>query len=256
MIELKALSNAYESPDGTSRPVLSHVDLTLGPGEFAIVIGPNGCGKSTLLNAISGRVEVQKGSILIDGKDMTRVSECRRAAYIGKVVQNPAHGTAPSLTVGENMRLAALRGHRRGFAVGLRPAERAEFGDRLRTCGMGLEDRLDQLSGTLSGGQRQALALILATLETPRVLLLDEHTAALDPKAADQVARLTESLVASHQLTTLMVTHSMAQAASMGSRLLIMHHGRIQTDLPQGSLSAADLVDRLHALYQAEVGHP
>jgi putative ABC transport system ATP-binding protein len=255
MLELTGVTKQFDNPDGTKSQVLQGIDLQLGTGEFAIIIGPNGCGKSTLLNAIAGRIDGVQGSIRVDGVEIAQMPEHRRAALIGRVVQNPSLGTCPSLTIAENMRLADLRGQRRHLRLGLK-SERPGYAELLKRCEMGLEDRLNQLSGTLSGGQRQALALVLATMRRPKLLLLDEHTAALDPRASEQVARMTTEIIREEKLCALMVTHSMHQAVEMGDRTLIMHEGRIAEDLrgPQRvRLAAEDLVERLNDLYRLEL---
>lgn len=256
MIELINIQKRFENPDGTISTVLRGIDLRLEPGEFAIVIGANGCGKSTLLNAIAGRIDGVTGIMRVDGKDIGKLAEHQRAAFTGRVVQNPSLGTSPTLTIAENMRLADLRGKRRHLKLGLGTSEKTRYGDLLKRCEMGLEDRLNQLTGVLSGGQRQALALILATMQRPKILLLDEHTAALDPRAAEKVAQMTTEIIREDKLTAMMVTHSMNQAATMGDRTLIMQSGRIVEDLSgsaRAMVSADDLVHKLNRLYHEEL---
>jgi putative ABC transport system ATP-binding protein len=199
-------------------------------GEFVTIIGTNGSGKSTLLNAVAGVFFLDSGKVAIAGQDVTRWPEHRRASLIGRVFQNPFTGTAPGMSIAENIALAALRGRFRGMGWALRGKLLDEVRARVRTLNLGLEDRLDNPIGTLSGGQRQALTLLMATWLKPRLLLLDEHTAALDPKSADQVVRLSEEIISREKLTTLMVTHSMQQAAHLGDRLIMMHRGRITQD--------------------------
>jgi putative ABC transport system ATP-binding protein len=196
-----------------------------------VVIGGNGSGKSTLLNAVAGTFLLDSGTVQIDGVDVSGWAEHRRASLIGRVFQNPFTGTAPGMSIAENMAMAALRGKRRGLGWALNREVVGRIRDSIRPLGMGLEDRLDAPIGTLSGGQRQALTLLMATWLKPRLLLLDEHTAALDPKSADQVVRLSEEIISRDKLTTLMVTHSMHQAAHLGDRLIMMHRGRIIHDL-------------------------
>jgi putative ABC transport system ATP-binding protein len=209
---------------------LDDVSLEIATHEFIIVIGTNGSGKSTLLNAIAGTIFPDAGRITIDGVDVTRMDAHRRARFIGRVFQNPFSGTAPTMTVGENLRLASLRGARKGLRLGLGRDELGRIRERASELGMGLEDRIDTPMGLLSGGQRQALTLLMATLREPRILLLDEHTAALDPKSAEQVMELTNAIIARHKLTALMVTHDMAEAVGYGSRLVMMHAGTIHVD--------------------------
>jgi len=218
---------------GTSNEVraLRGVSLELEEGSFLIVIGTNGSGKSTLLNAVAGSFQPDSGEIELAGQAMTNWPEHRRAVSIGRVFQNPFSGTAPSMSIAENLALAARRGIRRGLGPNLSSSLKSEIGDRVRTLEMGLEDRLENPIGTLSGGQRQALTLLMASWIKPDLLLLDEHTAALDPKSADQVIRVTHEIVQRDRLTTMMVTHSMQQAVSLGDRIIMMHKGRILHDL-------------------------
>ena len=214
---------------GTPNEVLAlrGVDLVIPDGCFAAIIGTNGSGKSTLLNAVAGTFEIDEGAVEIDGRDITRWPEYRRAKWIGRVFQNPFAGTAAKMTIAENLALALRRGMVRGLGCALSRKVRQEMADRVRTLGMGLEDRLDNPIGTLSGGQRQALTLLMATWLKPRLLLLDEHTAALDPKSAAQVAELTREIVRRDKLTALMVTHSMAQAVQLPDCIVMMHKGQI-----------------------------
>lgn len=206
---------------------LQGIDLHLAPGEFVTVVGSNGAGKSTLLNSIAGVITPDRGRILLEGVDITRQSEVERARRIGRVLQNPLAGTAPSLTVAENLSLALARGRKRGLRWALNAARRRQFAEELAQLGLGLERRLDDRVGLLSGGQRQALSLLMATLQRPDILLLDEHTAALDPRAASLIADLTNRWVRQHRLTTLMITHNLEQAIRLGDRLIMMHEGRI-----------------------------
>jgi putative tryptophan/tyrosine transport system ATP-binding protein len=232
---------------------LQGVDLRIEPGSFVIVIGTNGSGKSTLLNAVAGSFFVDSGRLKLNGQDVTRWPEHRRAKFIGRVFQNPFTGTAPSMTIAENLSLAAKRGRTRGLGWAL--SARDTLRDRVRSMGLGLEDRLDNAIGSLSGGQRQSLTLLMAGLLKPDLLLLDEHTAALDPKSADQVIRLTEDMIRRDSLTTMMVTHSMHQAAYLGDRLIMMVKGRIACDI-QGvekqRLKPEDLLARFEDLRREE----
>jgi putative ABC transport system ATP-binding protein len=251
MLELQNLSKTFYA--GTSNEVrsLRGVSLSLKTGSFVNIIGTNGSGKSTLLNAVAGTFFVDSGKILMDGDDMTRRSEYQRASRIGRVFQNPFAGSAPSMTVAENVALASRRGLSRGLGWSMSPKLRHEIADRLSSLKMGLENRLDNPIGSLSDGQRQAITLLMATWVRPDLLLLDEHTAALDPKSADQVIRLTHEIVTRDKLTTLMVTHSMQQAVSLGDRIIMMHAGHIVADLSgaeKASCRPGDLLARFDAL--------
>lgn len=222
---------------------------------MVMVVGTNGSGKSTLLNAVAGTFAVDGGSIRIGGRDVTRWPEHRRAKYIGRVFQNPFTGTAPNLSIAENLALAAKRGMPRGIGWALPGALRNEMRGAVARLNMGLEHRLDNLIGSLSGGQRQALTLLMATWRKPELLLLDEHTAALDPRSADQVVALTEHVVGRDKLTTLMVTHSMHQATSLGDRLIMMHRGRVIHDFrgaEKRRLRIADLMSRFEEVRRSE----
>src|SRR5215471_10056821 len=218
MLDIRNIYKTFNAGTANEVRALRGVTLTVDPGSFVIIIGTNGSGKSTLQTAIAGGFPLDSGSLSIDGVDVTSWPEHRRAAFIGRVFQNPFSGTAPSMSIAENFALAARRGRRRGLGWALPRSLRRELAERVCTLRMGLEDRLDTAIGTLSGGQRQALTLLMATWLRPQLLLLDEHTAALDPKSADQVINLTESIVTRDQLTTLMVTHSMQQAVNLGDR--------------------------------------
>ena len=231
MLEVENIYKTFHR--GTSNEVraLQGVDFVLDKGSFVIIIGTNGSGKSTLLNAVAGAFYVDAGTIRLADKNVTRWPEHRRAQLIGRVFQNPFSGTAPSMTIAENLTLAAKRGLTRGFGWALPAKLTRRFSERVSQLNMGLEKRLDNPIGTLSGGQRQALTLLMATWLQPELLLLDEHTAALDPKSADQVIHLTQEIVSKQKLTTLMVTHSMHQAVNLGDRLIMMHRGKILHDL-------------------------
>ena len=230
MIRLREVEKTFHLGTINAVRALRGVSLDLADGSFVVVVGTNGSGKSTLLNALAGSFALDAGAIEVDGTDVTRWPEHRRARLIGRVFQNPFSGTAPAMSIAENFALAMRRGRRRGLGWALPRALRAELAERVRTLKMGLEERLDSAIGTLSGGQRQALTLLMATWLRPRLLLLDEHTAALDPKSADQVIRLTEAIVTRDRLTTLMVTHSMQQAVNLGDRLVMMHRGGVLYD--------------------------
>ncbi|WP_166984303.1 ABC transporter ATP-binding protein [Paramicrobacterium fandaimingii] len=227
MLVIDSLTKTFFPGSVNERRALADVSLRLEEGDFVTVIGSNGAGKSTLLNAVSGRYTVDGGSIAIDEKKVNRLKEHQRARYIGRVFQDPMAGTAPNLTIEQNLALAVRRGKSRGLGFALGTKQREHFRTELRTLELGLEDRLSAKVGLLSGGQRQALSLLMAGFTNPRILLLDEHTAALDPQRAALVAGLTERIVAQGKLTTLMVTHNMEQALSLGTRLVMMHEGRI-----------------------------
>lgn len=227
MLEIRNLQKTFFAGTPNAVRALQGIDLDLPEGCFAAIIGTNGSGKSTLLNAVAGSFLPDQGAVRIAGTDITRWAEYRRAQYVGRVFQNPFAGTAAGMTIAENIGLAMRRGHARGLRAVLTRRVRDAMADRVRTLGMGLEDRLDNPIGTLSGGQRQALTLLMATWLKPRLLLLDEHTAALDPKSAAQVAQLTREIIEREHLTALMVTHSMQQAVQLPSRIIMMHQGRI-----------------------------
>lgn len=227
MLEVRGLRKTFYPDTPNEVCALAGIDLDVREGTFAAIIGTNGSGKSTLLNAVAGTFEPDAGTIRLGDCDITRWPEYRRAGLIGRVFQNPFAGTAAEMTIAENIALAMRRGRRRGLGMALGRASRDEIGDRVRTLGLGLEDRLDNPIGTLSGGQRQALTLLMATWLRPGLLLLDEHTAALDPKSAAQVAELTLAIIRREKLTALMVTHSMQQAVQLPDRIVMMHKGRI-----------------------------
>jgi putative ABC transport system ATP-binding protein len=255
VLQLREVRKTFFAGTPNEVRALRGVTLQIEEGSFVIVIGTNGSGKSTLLNAVAGSFFLDRGSISIAGRDITRWPEHRRAAMIGRVFQNPFSGTAPSMTVAENLALAARRGLPRGLGPILPARIDRELRDRVATLNMGLESRMHNPIGTLSGGQRQALTLLMATWRRPDLLLLDVHTAALDPKSADQIVRLTEEVVSRHQLTTLMVTHSMQQAATLGDRIVMMNQGSVHADLAgahRRHLRAEDLIRRFEELRRDE----
>jgi putative ABC transport system ATP-binding protein len=246
MLEIRRARKTFNPGTPNEVRALEGIDLAVPAGQFVVIIGTNGSGKSTLLNAVAGTFLLDAGSLAVDGHVVTRWSEHRRASLIGRVFQNPFSGTAPRMSIAENLAMAAQRGKRRGLGWALRGRVMAEMKQRVRALNMGLEDRLDHPIGTLSGGQRQALTLLMATWLKPRLLLLDEHTAALDPKSADQVVRLSDDIISRDKLTTLMVTHSMQQAAHLGDRLIMMHQGRVIRDFcgaEKRRLRSADLLE-------------
>ena len=228
MLELKHISKTFFPGTVNAKTALDDLSLTLHDGDFVTVIGGNGAGKSTMLNAVAGTLTVDSGSILLDGEDITRKPEHRRAADLGRVFQDPMMGTAGDMWIEENLALAARRGT---FKWGISRAEREEYRALLAPLGLGLEDRLTTKVGLLSGGQRQALTLLMASLKKPKLLLLDEHTAALDPKTAAKVLELSDRIVAENGLTTMMVTHNMKDAIAHGNRLIMMDAGRVVLDI-------------------------
>ena len=231
MLEVREIYKTFNAGTVNEKRAINGVSLTLADGDFVTVIGGNGAGKSTLLNLVAGVYGVDGGSILIDGNDVTRLPEYRRAQYIGRVFQDPMMGTAASMQIEENLALAARRGQTRTLRAWITKAEREQYRELLKILDLGLEDRLTSKVGLLSGGQRQALTLLMATLKKPRLLLLDEHTAALDPKTAAKVLDTTEKIVQRDQLTTLMITHNMRDAIAHGNRLVMMYDGRIVIDI-------------------------
>ena len=231
MLELRNICKTFNPGTVNEKVALNGLSLRLEEGEFVTVIGGNGAGKSTMLNAVAGTFPLDAGQILIDGVDVTRLPEHRRARYIGRVFQDPMMGTAPTMQIEENLALAARRGQRRGLGWGITKAERAKYRDLLADLDLGLEDRLTSKVGLLSGGQRQALTLLMASLKRPKLLLLDEHTAALDPKTAAKVLDATERIVGRDHLTTLMITHNMKDAIVHGNRLIMMYDGKIVIDV-------------------------
>ena len=231
MLELKNIYKTFNPGTVNEKRALQGLNLSLADGDFVTVIGGNGAGKSTMLNIISGAYTVDEGSISIGGVDVTRLPEYKRAPYIGRVFQDPMMGTAATMQIEENLALAARRGQRRGLRTGISRAEREQYRELLKILDLGLEDRLTSKVGLLSGGQRQALTLLMATLKKPQLLLLDEHTAALDPKTAAKVLSATEQIVRRDNLTTLMITHNMRDAIAHGNRLVMLYDGRVVVDV-------------------------
>ena len=231
MLDLINLRKTFNAKTVNEKVALNGVNLHLNDGDFVTVIGGNGAGKSTTLNAIAGVWPIDEGQILIDGQDVTGLSEHRRAGLLGRVFQDPMTGTAATMQIEENLALAARRGQKRTLRVGITRAEREGYREKLKTLGLGLEDRMTTKVGLLSGGQRQALTLLMATLKKPKLLLLDEHTAALDPRTAEKVLQLSRQIIAENHLMTMMVTHNMRDAIAYGNRLIMMHEGRIILDI-------------------------
>lgn len=231
MLEIQNIHKTFNPGTINEKVALNGVNLNLNPGDFVTIIGGNGAGKSTTLNAIAGVWSVDEGKIIIDGVDITKLSEHKRALYLGRVFQDPMTGTAATMSIEENMAIAARRGERRGLGWGITKKERERYKEALKELDLGLEDRLSSKVGLLSGGQRQAITLLMASLKKPKLLLLDEHTAALDPGTAEKVLNLTKRIVEEHQLTCLMITHNMQSAINLGNRILMMDSGNIVLDI-------------------------
>lgn len=247
MLEIKNVSKTFNPNTVNEKLALDDMSITLNEGDFVTVIGGNGAGKSTMLNMVAGVYPVDSGQILIDGIDVTKLPEYKRAKFLGRVFQDPMTGTAADMQIDENLALAARRGKTRTLRSGITSKEKAQYKEVLKMLDLGLEDRLTSKVGLLSGGQRQALTLLMATLKKPKVLLLDEHTAALDPKTAKKVLDITEDIVAKNNLTTIMITHNMADAIRVGNRLIMMSNGNIIFDVSgeeKKKLTTADLLQK------------
>lgn len=247
MLDLKGIRKTFNPGSITEKKALQGIDLHLNDGDFVTIIGGNGAGKSTLLNAIAGVWPIDEGSIHIDGQDVTAVPEHKRASLLGRVFQDPMTGTAANMQIEENLALAARRGKKRGLGWEVTKAERAHYHDMLISLDLGLEDRLSAKVGLLSGGQRQALTLMMATMVKPKLLLLDEHTAALDPKTAAKVLEITDKVINENKLTALMITHNMNDAIKHGNRLIMMNEGRIVYDVSgeeKKNLTVEDLMKK------------
>ncbi|WP_040951970.1 ABC transporter ATP-binding protein [Gorillibacterium massiliense] len=254
MLQLTHVSKLFNPGTTDEKVALMDINLHLEPGDFVTVIGSNGAGKSTLMNIISGGMKPDAGKVLIDGSEVQNLPEFRRSRWIGRVFQDPMAGTAPRMTIEENLAMAYNRGKKRGLRFGVNAAKRSMFREQLSRLGIGLENRLRAKVGLLSGGERQALSLLMATFTEPQILLLDEHTAALDPARAELITRLTEEIIRELSLTTLMVTHNMEQAIRLGNRLIMMDKGRIVLDIPRERKQ--DLtVERLLGEFEQISGH-
>lgn len=254
MLKMEHVYKTFFPGTINEKKALVDLNLELEDGDFVTMIGGNGAGKSTTLNAVAGVWPIDKGRILIDGIEVTRQPEHKRAKYIGRVFQDPMMGTAANMQIEENLALAARRGKKRTLRWGVTKAEREEYHEKLKSFGLGLEDRMTAKVGLLSGGQRQALTLLMATLKKPKLLLLDEHTAALDPKTAEKVLGLTRTIVERDALTTLMITHNMRDALRFGNRLIMMHEGRILIDVRGGEKQKLTIRDLLEMFEQASGG--
>ena len=253
MLEIKNISKTFNAGTVNEKTALNGVSLHLADGDFVTVIGGNGAGKSTLLNAVAGTWFVDSGSISIDGTDVTHLSEHKRARFIGRVFQDPMMGTAATMQIEENLALAQRRGKSRTLRTGITSAERESYKELLKTLGLGLEERLTAKVGLLSGGQRQALTLLMATLQKPKLLLLDEHTAALDPKTAAKVLSATQTIVERDHLTTLMIAHNMRDAIAYGNRLIMMYEGRVAVDV-SGEAKKKLTVEDLMQMFEKAAG--
>ena len=247
MLELRNVTKVFNPGTVNEKLALDNFSLTLEDGDFVTVIGGNGAGKSTMMNAIAGVWQVDEGQVIIDGVDVTRLPEHKRAAFLGRVFQDPMTGTAATMGIDENLALAKRRGKKRSLRIGITKKEREEYRELLKILGLGLEDRMTSKVGLLSGGQRQALTLLMATLQKPKLLLLDEHTAALDPKTAEKVLETTEYIVNRDKLTTLMITHNMKDAIAHGNRLIMLMDGKVILDIrgeEKKNLTVGDLLKK------------
>ena len=255
MLEIQNIHKIFNPGTINEKVALNGVNLNLNPGDFVTIIGGNGAGKSTTLNAIAGVWSVDEGKIIIDGVDITKLSEHKRALYLGRVFQDPMTGTAATMSIEENMAIAARRGERRGLGWGITKKERERYKEALKELDLGLEDRLSSKVGLLSGGQRQAITLLMASLKKPKLLLLDEHTAALDPKTAAKVLAISDKIIQEHQLTAMMVTHNMKDAIAHGNRLIMMQEGTIIYDVSgeeKKNLKVADLLAKFEEVSGGE----
>ena len=255
MLEIQNIHKTFNPGTINEKVALNGVNLNLNPGDFVTIIGGNGAGISTTLNAIAGVWSVDEGKIIIDGVDITKLSEHKRALYLGRVFQDPMTGTAATMSIEENMAIAARRGERRGLGWGITKKERERYKEALKELDLGLEDRLSSKVGLLSGGQRQAITLLMASLKKPKLLLLDEHTAALDPKTAAKVLAISDKIIQEHQLTAMMVTHNMKDAIAHGNRLIMMHEGKIIYDVAgeeKKNLKVADLLAKFEEVSGGE----
>ena len=253
MLDIINVEKTFNPGTINEKRALNAINLHLDEGDFVTVIGGNGAGKSTMLNMIAGVYPVDCGSIIVDGVDITRLPEYKRAKYLGRVFQDPMTGTAADMQIEENLALAARRGKKRTLRIGITSKERKEYKELLKLLDLGLEERLTAKVGLLSGGQRQALTLLMATLKKPKLLLLDEHTAALDPKTAKKVLDITEEIVAKDNLITIMITHNMADANRVGKRLIMMHEGRIVVDV-KGEEKKKLTIEQLLQMFEASSG--
>jgi putative ABC transport system ATP-binding protein len=246
MLDIIDVHKTFNPGTINEKVALNGVNLHIDTGDFCTVIGGNGAGKSTMLNAVAGVWPVDQGAIVLDGKNITGIPEHKRAAFLGRVFQDPMTGTAATLEIEENLALAARRGKRRTLGWSITRQEKEKYRELLKLLDLGLEDRLTSKVGLLSGGQRQALTLLMATLQQPQLLLLDEHTAALDPKTAEKVLRITDQIIAENHLTTLMITHNMKDAIVHGNRLIMMHEGKVILNISGEEKKKLTIADLMH----------
>ncbi|WP_411337535.1 ABC transporter ATP-binding protein [Ruminococcus gauvreauii] len=254
MLKLMNVQKTFNKGTINEKKALTGIDLHLRQGDFVTIIGGNGAGKSTMLNMIAGVYPIDSGKIILDGENISRKPEYARAKFLGRVFQDPMKGTAAQMEIQENLALAYRRGQRRTLRWGITRTEKARYHEELKSLGLGLEDRMTSKVGLLSGGQRQALTLLMAALQQPKLLLLDEHTAALDPKTAAKVLELTENIISEQKLTAMMVTHNMKDAIRMGNRLVMMHEGRIIYDVDGDEKKQLKVEDLLKKFEQASGG--
>ena len=254
MLEIKNIHKTFNAGTINEKIALNGVNLNLNEGDFVTIIGGNGAGKSTMLNAVAGVWDIDDGNIIIDGTDVTRLPEHKRAKYLGRVFQDPMTGTAATMAIDENMAIAARRGQRRTLRWGITKKEREKYCQMLLTLDLGLESRMSTKVGLLSGGQRQAITLLMAAIRQPKLLLLDEHTAALDPKTAAKVLEISDRIIAENHLTAMMVTHNMKDAIAHGNRLIMMHEGRIIYDVAGEEKKKLQVADLLMKFEEASGG--
>lgn len=254
MLEIQNVHKTFNLGTINEKIALNGVNLNLNPGDFVTIIGGNGAGKSTTLNAIAGVWPIDEGNIIVDGVDLTRLSEHKRAVHLGRVFQDPMIGTAATMSIEENMAIAARRGEHRGFRWGISKKEREQYKEQLKELNLGLEERLSSKVGLLSGGQRQAITLLMAAMKKPKLLLLDEHTAALDPKTAAKILEISDKIIEENQLTAMMVTHNMKDAIAHGNRLIMMHEGRVIYDVSGEEKKKLHVSDLLAKFEEASGG--
>lgn len=254
MLEIQNVHKTFNLGTINEKIALNGVNLNLNPGDFVTIIGGNGAGKSTTLNAIAGVWPIDEGNIIVDGVDLTRLSEHKRAVHLGRVFQDPMIGTAATMSIEENMAIAVRRGEHRGFRWGISKKEREQYKEQLKELNLGLEERLSSKVGLLSGGQRQAITLLMAAMKKPKLLLLDEHTAALDPKTAAKVLEISDKIIEENQLTAMMVTHNMKDAIAHGNRLIMMHEGRVIYDVSGEEKKKLHVSDLLAKFEEASGG--
>lgn len=251
MLKIESIKKGFNKGTVNETNIFDNFNLEINKGDFITIVGSNGAGKSTLLNIISGDLELDSGKIILEGKDITNLKEHRRAKFISRVFQDPTKGTSPSMTILENLSLADNKGSRFGLSLGVNKKKIEEFKNHLSILNLGLEDKLNTKVGMLSGGQRQALSLLMATLNTPKILLLDEHTAALDPKTSETIINLTNNIIKEKNITAIMITHNLSHAIEFGNRLVMMHRGEAIIDigkLEKSNLTKKDLVEEFNKI--------